>query len=392
VSSHGEIVYAFAVRALLCLAVLLVGAAPAAAQQPQPPAPARPAPAALRPPEFDDGTLTSFAFFAENDVLYQLGRNDDRNYTGGFGFQFSGSFIRKWHMDAPLRLVDRATRMSRAHDASPMRFYTFLFFGTGFTPDMLNTPAVVIDDRPYGSIVGFSLRRLTVDDETFDRAWSSELAVGMLGLDTAKDLQTWFHRRLRRKSGKDTPYDPLGWHHQISNGGEATGLYRVSYEQRIAGSPSGRDIRKHWQVVGGAQASAGYYTNAGLLTSARLGTFTSEFWEFTPGAMNVATQNLGVGNHRTSKSEIFLFAGLRPRVIAYNALLQGQFKHSDYTVTPKRLQAEWDLGVAAFIAPIRLQVVWNAYAGRSPEFVGALQRTHTWGSLVGVFSFPVKPR
>jgi hypothetical protein len=346
-------------------------------------------------PEFDDGTLTSFALIAENDVIFQLGHNQDRNYTGGFGFQFSGSFVRKAHIHQPLQALDRLTRFQHFHGRSDKRYYSLLLVGTGFTPDSLNTRDPLPEDRPYGSILALTVRRLTVNEETFDEAWSSELAVGVLGLHIARNLQTWLHRRLRARSGEPTPYDPLGWGNQVSDGGEPTALYRVGYERRVAGDASGRDIRKNFQVVGGGQASAGYYTNATVLTSARLGSFTSDFWEFSPSATNVATQNLGTGRHRTPKWEAFLFAAARPRLVIYNALLQGQFKESIHTFSAgdvKRLQLEWELGVAAF-APVwkgGVQLVWNAFSGRTAEFTADESRTHTWGSGLLVLSFPVQ--
>ena len=376
-------------RIPLAVGLLLV-AVPALAQPAPPPRPPQPAPAAV--PEFDDGTFTAFSFFAENDVIFQLGYNEDRNYTGGFGFQFSGSFVRKARLDAPLRGLDRLTRVSRKHDEWDRRFYTLLVFGTGFTPDLINTPDPVRDDRPYGSLVGVSVRRLAVNDGSFDEAWSSEFALAMLGLHQSRNLQTWLHRRLRAKSGEDTPYDPLGWHNQISDGGEPTALYRVGYERRLLGDPSGPDNRKHFQLTGGAAASAGYYTNANLVANARAGWFTSDFWEFTPGAMNAATQNLGTGRRRTPEWELFLFTGVRPRLNLYNALLQGQFRDSVHTVGIRRGQVEWDLGAAVFVPFLRLQVTWNALAGRSSEFTGGQARTHTWGSLVGTYAWPVKPR
>jgi hypothetical protein len=349
-----------------------------------------------RLPEFDDGTLTSLALFAENDVLFQLGHNQDRNYTGGFGFQFSGTFVRKLHLTAPLRLVDRLTTMERAHESSPRRYYTMMLVGTGFTPDSLNTADPLPTDRPYGSIVGLSVRRLTVDNATFASAWSSELVLGVLGLHAARNVQTWLHRKLRAHSGELTPYDPLGWANQISDGGEATALYRVTYERLLAGDPAGPGIRKHKQLVGGAQATAGYYTNATLLSSARLGWFSSDFWEFSPGAMGIVQQNLGTGRHRKPEGEFFLFGGLRPRLIGYNALLQGQFKESKVTFSAgdiERLQMEWDFGAAAFVPLGRagLQFAWNFFAGRSAEFRGPESRTHSWGSAFLVFSIPVGP-
>ena len=378
-------------RVALVVALVACGAREAVAQPtPAVPAAPRPAPAtSLANLEFDDGSFTSFSAFFENDVLPHLGRNQDRNYTYGVALQASGTFIRKARLDTPLTALDALSGMRRAHATSGRRFYTLLTFATGFTPDTLNTTAAVRDDRPYASIVGASVRRLTVNDKSWDRAWASELAVGVLGLDVVGDLQTKIHRWNRRRSGKETPYDPLGWPNQISHGGEPTALYRASYERRLFGDESGPDVRKHWQVVGGAMASVGYYTNLSLLSTARVGWFSSEFWEFSPGAMGLANQNLGHGKRRKPNWELFLYGGTRPKVVAYNAMLQGQFRESAHTVTPRRLVAEWEGGIAAFVPWIRTQLVWQVAQGRSPEFEGS-RRTHTWGSLLAVFSWPTK--
>ncbi len=381
-----------AVRGVVALVAMmgLLHAGESFAQVPTavPPSTGQPA-ASLGALEFDDGSLTAVAGFFENDLLWHLGENEDRNYTYGFALQFSGSFVRKSGIVAPLTALDHLSGLRHAHNTSRRRYYTLLAFATGFTPDRLNTPEPIPDDRPYGSIVGVAVRRLTVNAKTFDRAWSTELAIGALGLDLVGDLQTGIHTWNRSRSGKETPYDPEGWPNQISHGGEPTALYRASYERRLLGDESGPDVRKHWQAVGGAQASVGYYTNVSLLSSARLGWFSSEFWEFSPGAMGLATQNLGLGKRRRPQWELFLYGGARPRVVAYNALLQGQFRSSVHTVKPRRLVAEWEGGVAAFVPFIRTQVIWQIGQGRSPEFQGS-RRTHTWGSIVGVFSVPVR--
>jgi hypothetical protein len=282
--------------------------------------------------------------------------------------------------------------VSKKHDAFTRRFYTLLVFGTAFTPDNLNTADPILDDRPYASLVGVSVRRLSVNDASFDEAWSSELSVAMLGLPVARNAQTWIHRQLRARSGAQTPYDPLGWHNQISDGGEPTALYRVAYEKRLFGDQSDPNSRKHFQVTGGLAGSVGYYTNANALVNTRVGWFTSDFWEFTPAAMtNVGTQNLGSGSRRSNTPwELFLFAGARPKLNIYNALLQGQFRDSVHTVAIKPGTLEWDLGVAAFIPALRMQLSWNVLAGRTSEFKGGTPRTHTWGSLIATYAYPVR--
>ena len=176
--------------------------------------------------ERDDGWLTAWSLIAENDVFFPP-HNQDRNYTVGFGFQASGSFVRGWKLDRPLGWIDRLTRMHRAHAFSPRRYYTLTLVATAFTPDSLNTRDVLPEDRPYGSIQAISVRQLTVNDATFDEAISSELVVGGLGLRQAGDVQSSWHKLLRGDS-KLKPYDPLGWRSEISDGGEFTALYRVS--------------------------------------------------------------------------------------------------------------------------------------------------------------------
>ena len=347
---------------------LLLSVVPAAAQEPP------------ELPPFDEGDFTAFTFWLENDVV-QLPtiQDEDRNYTGGFGFQFSGGFVHDAHLDAPLRGLDRLTRFSRKHDDPEFdqHYHSLLIFGTAFTPDNLNTSRPVRNDRPYGSLIGASVRRLSVHGGDQDQAWSSELAIAVLGLPVARNVQTWIHRQLRARSGEETPYDPLGWRNQISDGGEPTALYRVSYERLLLGK-TGSNNRKHFQVSGGLGASVGYYTNVNAATNARLGWFNSDFWQFTPGAMSVGAQ---AGSGSIPQWELFAFGGVRPRLNFYNALLQGQFRESTHTVDINHGTLEWDLGVAAYIPKIRTQVMWNALAGRTSEFEGGIPRTHTWGSI-----------
>ena len=52
-----------------------------------------------------EAPLTGVSVFVENDVLFQLGSNEDRNYTGGFGFRLAGGVVERAHLDAPLRGV-----------------------------------------------------------------------------------------------------------------------------------------------------------------------------------------------------------------------------------------------------------------------------------------------
>ncbi len=121
----------------------------------------------------------------------------------------------------------------------------------------------------------------------FDRAWWSALSIGMLGLEAPGDVQRLLHRTRRWMTGNGVPVDPLGWANQISAGGEPTALYRVGYQRQLAGD-SGIGRRKHWQVVGDVEGAVGYATTATGSLSARLGAFTTEFWQSPRGLASAA--------------------------------------------------------------------------------------------------------
>ena len=106
--------------------------------------------------------------------------------------------------------------------------YTFAILGSAFTPETIRASTIQRGDRPYGSIFGASATRTTHDDKNDEYAWTSQLILGALGLDVSKNTQSELHRFLRRRCSCLTPYAPQGWHNQISDGGEVTGLYRCS--------------------------------------------------------------------------------------------------------------------------------------------------------------------
>ena len=115
-----------------------------------------------------------------------------------------------------------------------------------------------------------------------------------------------------------------------------------------------------------------------------MGWFYTDFWEFAP-ATSIMTPQAAKAQERRLKPELFVYGAIRPRAVIYNALLQGQFKSSVYTVTPRRLQLEWDLGVAAHLPLGRhhgISLGWSFWPGRTAEFVTDTPRSHTWGSFM----------
>jgi Uncharacterized protein conserved in bacteria (DUF2219) len=345
---------------------LVAVTAPARAQAPlSAPAEARPAAA------FEEALFAGVSVGHDNDGWPHPGNSfRDDNYSAGMEVRIAGRVIKRAGLSRPLEGLDWLTRVNRLHARGARRFHAVQFLGLAYTPDIIDSAEPQRDDRPFASLMGLSVRRTSVDAVTLDRAWSSELFIGALGLDAARGVQTVLHRTRRWMTGNPTPPDPLGWSNQISEGGEPTALYRVGYQRHLAGARSAR-TRKHWQVTGGLEGSVGYQTNAAGSVSARVGAFTSDFWEFSSG-----TQSFGVGQQHPGAAgaprwDLFAFGVVRPRLVAYNALLQGQFRDSVHTVPIRHLVGEWEGGVAVSLpmGAYRLQTLVQFAQGRSTEFV-----------------------
>ena len=116
---------------------------------------------------------------------------------------------------------------------------------------------------------------------------------------------------------------PRGYDHQISAGGEPTARYTIARHKLVYADPTGRvDVKTT------VQGSVGFLTETSAAVSVRVGSFDTPWWSFAPEmsdyiAAPTPVESLGV------QREAYVFAGARIKARAYNALLQGQFRHSD---------------------------------------------------------------
>jgi hypothetical protein len=375
----------------VCLALLLAGVFAARADAQTVTAAAAPvAPSATRQTAeavVEEALVTGGSMVHDNDNLPHPGNTlRDDNYSAGSELRLNGRIVRAVGLSRPLEGLDWLTRVNRLHARGVRRFHSAQLLVLVYTPDRIDTSDVQRDDRPYASLMALTVSRTSVGGTALERAWSSELSVGMLGLDAPGDIQRLLHRTRRWMTGNRVPVDPLGWPNQISAGGEPTALYRTAYQQRLAGDgTSGR--RKHWELVGGVEGSLGYYTAAAGEVSGRLGAFTSEFWQFPRGLTSPAVGPRDEPAPGVRRWDLFAFGVLRPTIVAYNALLQGQFRPSVFTVTPRHLLGEWEGGVGASLpaGPLQLQLVVQLAQGRTADFVGPKARNYTWGT-VGIFA------
>ena len=348
--------------------------------------------------------FTGFSIFTDQDLLDPW-RNMDRNYTMGVGIGLTGavfSGVSAW----PNRFV--------LGFADPGIVETFLtkhelyLVGSGFTPDSLGSVDPVIGDRPYGSIFGLSNRRVVVpihmrdepdaegEYEYYPVAIRTEVVLGLLGAGVSASIQTWIHEH-------NSSVVPLGWHNEISDGGEPTALFKIQYERRLTscifgdGQPCGHFApyqRRHFEVTTWVEGLAGYYTGAAAGIRGRFGLLSSEFWDFDGSPGSTIGQATGGGNSPQNRFELYGFVNVNGRGVLYNALLQGQFKSNPYELTWSQINkgiAEFQTGA---VISIPLGSTWRfglgyLYSGRTREFSGAHARAHTYGAgFVTVAALP----
>lgn len=301
----------------------------------------------------------------------------DQDYNGGGEITLSGQhagFIGRG-LDRALGYLDDAacpgTRFATPGWQTGHAFAAGLLI---FTPRSLGASGIVPGDRPYASLFFLSVgRRYT--SPAADVAYDSSLTVGMLGLAAARSVQDALHHL----TGS---LQPEGWSHQISAGGEPTARYSAARQALLGRYGQGA---WHGDSKWTAAASLGTVTEASLAFDTRWGRVESPWWAFTPEE-NMYVQETQPGPPPLaldSPAELFAFAGARAKARAYNAFLQGQFRHSDLTY------GEGDLNPLLGEAWAGLE--WRTSSGWSAQYLARLEspelrrgigsRSILWGSI-----------
>jgi hypothetical protein len=248
------------------------------------------------------------------------------------------------------RFLDRwlAPDESDSSSFAPLRQATQIGI-LAMTPQSLKSDEPLYNDRPFASLLFVTSSEIRVLDGG-DRARFSSFTFGMLGLHAAEVL----HRGVHKLVGDERP---RGWGHQISAGGEPTARY-VEAQQWLL-----NDVQTHRnglpEVKVTLAGSAGYITETSVALSTRWGRIQSPWWSFSPELGDYTSAPLApvstFSGH--NPAEVFAFAGFRLKARAYNALLQGQFRHSDVRVQGDDLahtQAEAWMGLATTWSDLRI--------------------------------------
>lgn len=264
----------------------------------------------------------SWTFNLDNDLFFP--NDTDRDYTGGVTLRHHGAQRHNAFrlLERPLSAINdwllgpRSAVNGPASNATEVGLY-------GFTPEDIETSDIASNDRPYASLLYYSNSATRVDWAE-NATWESSLTVGALGLNAFEGLQNQAHRVTNTARAN-------GWDNQISNGGELTARYQLARQNLLVSSPRG------WQLKSSRHLSLGYITEAGMNLSFRAGKFSTPWWSFNPDLATYGEQGGRVGQSAQNPGEQFFWGGVSIKTRAYNAFLQGQFRHSDHTLSGSEL-------------------------------------------------------
>lgn len=346
---------------LLCFAFTLLAAASAAGQESTD--------AGRRMDWFDSAEGARIQI--DNDLF--AGRRQDRDYTGGLGITLSGEQARDgWlSLDPLLARLDRWSAGNRDAEVHFARQVGLM----AFTPGDTLVAEVQPDDRPYASLLFLSNGRVRVDAEARG-AWTSSLAIGVLGLSVSERLHSTVHKLVGAEA-------PQGYDHQISAGGEPTARYTLARQKLWTADPSG-----HLDVKTTLQGSVGFLTETSASISMRAGLFHSPWWSFAPELTDYMSAPLPTESYVGGR-ELYVFLGARLKARAYNAFLQGQFRDSEVRYASSEIEpllADAWIGVGTQILD-QAQLSYSLHYQTRELRHGPAARDSLWGAVQLTFSF-----
>jgi hypothetical protein len=304
----------------------------------------------------------------DNDLF--AGDETDRDYTGGMSITISGERARDGllSLDPLLRRIDELSA-DDANTEDTNVHYARQIGLMAFTPSDTLVREVQPDERPYASLLFLSNGRVRVDADERG-AWTSSLTIGVLGLSLSERLHSAVHELVGSEP-------PLGYDHQISAGGEPTARYTLARQKLWIADPSGLvDVKTT------VQGSVGFLTETSASISLRAGHFNSPWWGFAPELTDYMAAPVPSESYRGGR-EVYFFAGARVKARAYNAFLQGQFRHSDVTYTSSEVEpllAEAWIGVVTQILE-QTQLSYALHYQTAELRDGPASRDALWGAV-----------
>ncbi len=321
---------------------------------------------------------TGWSLYIDNDLL-AFGSND-KDYTGGLSITLAGKRASDYtlSLDKPLSWLNNTTGLVKFARPVDRLLHSLEIGFTIFTPEAISDRSKQIGDRPYASLIYLSNTQERIDFNT-NTAWISTLTIGVLGSPIAESVQTKLHKVLGSE-------EPVGWENQISKGGELTARYSVAKQSLLYSSyisETNLEVSNTWQ------ASVGYLTEASIGIAARVGKFDTPWYSFRPQFSDYSEKSASLAGLSGSKDELYFWGGFNLHLRAYNAFLQGQFKHNNVQYSSsevRHLVADAWVGVTKqFESGIRASYLLRAQS--SEIKIGQADRSALWGGIILSRSF-----
>lgn len=314
-----------------------------------------------------------WSVYLDNDIFYP--KFTDQDYTGGFSINITDNEVRQYWLspDQMLGWLDALLPLERA--AAP-RLYSLDSGITVFTPENIEASDPLPGDRPYASLVFVSANRAYAEPGA-SRAWMSTLTLGVLGLRASAIIQEALHRMVHTDK-------PMGWDHQISDGGEFTLRYSLASQKMHRRGALGPESWQY-EVKTTKSLSIGYLTDTAWGVSLRYGHLHSPWWAFNPQHTEYGEQATQPGLILPKGvAEYYVWGGFNIRLRAYNAFLEGQFRNSD--VSFDRSELRYLIGEAWLGVTHEFEKGWRAsyfLRGQTSEIKsGPASRATLWGGVI----------
>jgi hypothetical protein len=307
---------------------------------------------------------------SDND-LFAL-THKDRDYTAGVSVTFTTSGPTARGREA--RCARESRRCGRFRLPAPTRARALELGLLLFTPQDLAAEEPLTNDRPYASLF-YAARSKLAHDSRRDVAYQSTLTLGMLGLHLAEQV----HRSVHAAVGATLP---MGYGHQISDGGEPTFRYALSRYRLLA---AGRLGTERYSLRFDTMASAGFLTELNAGVSFRWGNRPERWWESFADEGDYAGQPVIAEPALPSRRRrtFAVTAGVKLRGRLYDSFLQGQFRHSDVAYGSSEIEhvlGEAWLGLDVFLDN-RLRLSYVVRRQSKELKAGEGSRAFTWAGL-----------
>ena len=306
----------------------------------------------------------TFFFYWENDgSLFTPINGDDRHYTNGIGFEvgFRNPSYEEWE---PFLLLPKDFEDPRFAVGFQLRQFIY-------TPDDIEDPDPIEDDRPYAGWLTLGLFAQRSDDVKFDHV---QLDFGIVGQNSgAEAAQEFVH------SVFPNQVDPQGWDNQLAN----EFAFNLKYQRRWRtprGELRGLFEGAQYDAIGLAGFNLGnVHINASIGGIARFGYNLPR--DFGPGRIRDFADH--TGNHEGDFSA-YLFSRLDGRIVGRNIFLDGNTFADSISVDRKEFVAEASVGVEAQYK--------GFYAGWSMSFFTEEYEGQSGGNYTGRYTFGYRAR